>query len=263
MEVEIRSEYLKEFITEIIYKNRNPRNLKALELLEDISTNPECVIHSNSNLYRSRIIKRGEKTNECSPFFGFNAKDSFVSPIDKTRDLRANYKYIPYLYCSNNPYIASVEVRPMLGSSVSVATILVKEDLKLLDFTGANRPPNMSNEKIKFFSDLSNLYSKPVTYDDDTKDYIPTQFIAEYVKNLNYDGIIFKSSLVPEINKANLCRYNAVVFNYNKCEAIKSNVWTVAENYFDFEQRDNDSNPVNVESYITELLSSCFNNVSS
>ena len=57
----------------------------------------------------------------------------------------------------------------------------------------------MSPAKINFFADLSALYSKPIANDDDVLDYIPTQFIAEYVKNLGYDGIAFRSSLTPEL----------------------------------------------------------------
>ena len=57
MDYKLKSKYLKDFIKEITFRNRNPRDLKALELLDDISTNPERIIYTGSKLYRCRIIK--------------------------------------------------------------------------------------------------------------------------------------------------------------------------------------------------------------
>lgn len=254
MDYELKSKFLKQFIKEITYCNRNPQDTKALELLDDISTNPERVILPYEKLYRCRIINEGSEVGKETNFFGFNAKDSFVPPAKKAVDLRANYRYIPYLYASNNPYIALVEVRPRLGAQVSVATIEVKEKIRLLDFTNRETPSKMTQAKANLFSDLSWLFSKPVTVDDDTSDYIPTQFIAEYAKHLQYDGIIYRSSLVPEINNSNLDRFNVVVFSYSKCEVVKSNVIQIAANYIDCEQIDSDSEQLHIQSYISELI---------
>ena len=46
-------------------------------------------------------------------------------------------------------------------------------------------------------------------------DYIPSQIIAEYLKNLGYDGIRYNSSL-------HFGGVNLTIFNYEKCEAISS-----------------------------------------
>lgn len=260
MDEQIRSKYLKEFIKEIQYTNRNPRDLKAIKLLDDISTNPERVLSVGTELYRCRIINGRSKINKETGFFGYGAKDSFLPPPDRTKDLRANYRYIPYLYCSNHPYIALLEVRPRLGAQVSVATICVNEKIRLLDFTMRNPSKGMLESKRNLFNDLSTLYSKPVTDDDDILDYIPTQYIAEYAKNLGYDGIAFRSSLTPElntedaINSPELDRYNVVVFNYKKCSAIRSNVVRIVESYIECEQTDDDPLKLDVRSLVSERL---------
>lgn len=54
MEIEIRSRYLKEFIEEIKFKNRNPEKIKALELLDDIDTNPEIILNPKDVIYRCK-----------------------------------------------------------------------------------------------------------------------------------------------------------------------------------------------------------------
>ena len=242
-----RSKYLKTFIEEIKFHNRIPKKTKVLELLDDLSTNPERILTPETKLYRSRIISDMTQTGIEPGFWGYGNKDSFVPPANLTRDLRANYRYIPYLYCANNPYTAVVEVRPRLGANVSIATISVNKKLTLLDFTLKSIPQKMTDDKRNLFSDISMLFSKPVTSDDDILDYIPTQYIAEYVKHLGYDGIAYRSSLTPELDEdgtkenKRLDWYNIVVFNYDKCSPIKSNIFNVVKNHLECEQIDDDS----------------------
>lgn len=255
----IRSKYLKEFIEEIQFRNRNPQDIKVLELLDDLSTNPERRIPVGTHLYRCRIMSDTSKAGKENGFYGYGKSDSFVPPPNVTRDLRANYRYIPYLYCANHPYTALVEVRPRLGANVSVATITTNAELTLLDFTLKDIPRRMTDTKLRLFADLSMLYSKPVTSEDDILDYIPTQFVAEYAKRLGYDGIAFRSSLTPELEDQDvhmyqdLDRYNIVVFNYQKCEATASNIVNVTRNYLECEQIDQDTHRVDIHTTILDM----------
>jgi len=250
--LDIRSKILKGFIKEIQYNNRNPKDIRALELLNDISTNPERNLSNGTILFRSRVINDDKETNKESGFFGFDSRNSFVPPSKVTKDLRANYRYIPYLYCSNHPYTAIIEVRPRLSAHVSLASIQVNSNIRLLDFTMQNISSKMSDAKKNLFYDLSYLYSKPIADDDDIIDYIPTQYIAEYVKNLGYDGIAYKSSLTPELEGQDvekypeLDRYNIVVFNYKKCAPIKSNKFEVTFNMLECQQIDDDKNTIEI-----------------
>lgn len=257
----IRSRYLKEFIKEIQYRNRNPIDIKALELMNDLSTNPERKLKKGTRLYRCRIIHDMTAVNTELNFYGYGKKGSFVPPPKATRDMRANYRYIPYLYCANNPYTALVEVRPRLGANVSIATIKVKEGITLLDFTLNKIPKSMNKSKLNFFADLSMLFSKPVTSDDDILDYIPTQFIAEFAKKLGYDGIAFRSSLTPELEGINnneqyeIDSCNIVVFNYDKCVPIASNIVNVTHNYLECEQIDSSPKRINVHNMLFDMSS--------
>ena len=118
-----------------------------------------------------------------------------------------------------------------------------------MDLTLQQKPPKMTDAKVNLFQDLSILYSTPVTNDDDILDYIPTQYIAEYAKAKHYDGIAFSSSVVPEINKKHPERYNVVVFNFDKCEVVRSNLISVGSINFECEQVDQDAQKINVISY--------------
>lgn len=256
----LKSRHFHSFIKEISYKNRNPKDNKVLEILDDISTNPERVLLVQDKLYRCRIVNKNSNLGVEDNFWGYGAKESFVAPPEYTKDMRANYKYIPYLYCASNPYTALVEVRPRIGSTVSIATIQVKEEIRLLDFTLRDLPKKMKETKINLFSDLSYLFSKPIANEDDTLDYIPTQYIAEYAKNLGYDGIAFESSLTPELHIPSfslfeLDWYNAVIFNYDKCVPVRSNLFEVHAQYTECQQIDSDKQRLDTDSSIGIALS--------
>lgn len=238
-----RSKLLEQFINEIKHVNRNPKDTAVLRLLDDKLTNPNLPYVNGDLIYRCRICASNMEINEDSDFYGYNEKDSFVPPPEKTKDMRANYKGIPYLYCANDPYISIVECRPRLGSRVSVATIEVVEPLHLFDTTIQYWPVKLMDdgEKYDLILDLSAMFSEPLAHTDDTSDYIPTQYIAEYIKNLGYDGIVYQSSLTPEINEKCQLRYNIVLFNYNKCKAIKSNVYEITYNWIKTRKIDSSS----------------------
>ena len=252
----MKSRKMSQFINEIQYENRNPTDNSVLSLLDDISTNPEILIVAKEKLYRSRIIYDMERINKSSGYYGYGAEESFVPPKKLAKDMRANYRYIPYLYCADDPYLSIIEVRPRYGACVSVATIVVNEQIRLLDFTIRNKNQKMSEVKQNLFNDLSELFSKPVTEDDDTLDYIPTQYIAEFAKKLGYDGIAFKSSLDMDMDDSftRSVKTNIVVFNYKKCEPIHSNVYKITNNEIECEQIDDDTMKRNINSPIGETL---------
>jgi len=222
--MDIRSIYLKEFIREIQFRNRNPRDLKALSFLEEMSTNPVIELPEGEKLWRARVVAKGTSIGREKGFLGYGAKDSFVPPPETARDMRASYRYIPYLYVANDSQVALAEVRPRLLSQVSVATVAVRESLTLLDFTIQDKPRRMSDAKQNFFVDLSGLFAKPITADDEILDYIPTQFIAEFAKNLGYDGIAYTSSVMPQAAASTKNRFNAAIFAYEKCTPVRSNL---------------------------------------
>lgn len=261
MEIKYKSKLLRKFVEDIQRINRNPQkdDARVIQLIDYAETNPERIIVAGTKLYRSRIIHSDNKLCGKAPFFGFDSANSLAPPWQLATDMRASYRYIPYLYCANHPYLSLVEVRPRIGAKVSVAEIVLKKDITLLDFTAKTKPKGMDETKQNLFHDLSLLYSKPVSEDDEIIDYIPTQYIAEYAKRLGYDGIIYMSSLTPEINESGLDRFNIVIFDYcNICEVEKTNVVEVLENNVECKNVDGDHDPIIVESYITQLIGTAF-----
>jgi len=139
---------------------------------------------------------------------------------------RANPIGIPYLYLSDNEETILYEIRASYLDEVSVATFskdeTIEDDIIISDFTETPTlyHPNAVNKRIKstlLKQLISRDLSKPMRRYDSELDYIPTQFICEFIKVFtNVHGIKFRSSLHDIGN-------NLVIFNLNimKCTSVK------------------------------------------
>ena len=118
-------------------------------------------------------------------FWGYGREDSDATPIEKTTNYRASPKNISYLYTAEDVKTAIMEVRPHRGQYVSVAAVRVKRPLTVYNFC-------IQDNEI--YADLvSKAFSNPNFGND--LDYVPTQYICEYIKKMGCDGVRFQSSL--------------------------------------------------------------------
>ncbi len=166
---------------------------------------------------------------DSSPAFeGYSAADSFVPPPEKANyvsDMRANPKYIRYLYAAEDIYTAVVETRPPLNAVVSVAEIEVKEKLRMFNSAPYRRlrnPKGVNEDILDLCTALVLAFS--TVSSGDLRDYLPAQVLSEYFKSIKYeyDGVIYKSSLTP-------AGLNYVIFNYEKCVPISSALYAVGQ----------------------------------
>lgn len=119
---------------------------------------------------------------------------------------RANPLGIPYLYLSDNPDTVLYEVRASYLDELSIGTFHLKDiysSVKIVDFT-EDTPlfqPTKINQTIKarlLRERISRDLSKPMRRYDTEIEYIPTQFICEFIKIFTgASGIRFSSSLHP------------------------------------------------------------------
>jgi hypothetical protein len=158
----------------------------------------------------------------------------------KAKEGRANPKGIPCLYLATNMQTAIQEVRPWLGSHISVAQLQIVKDLRLidcsknilkLDGTGFNSPhPNLndwqsgklSNSEVEEYvwSCIDRAFSVPIDPSDDTADYIPTQILSEIFRSGGYDGIIYNSLFAEGKNVALFDVDSAKVLDCKLCQII-------------------------------------------
>lgn len=147
----------------------------------------------------------------------------YCPPKEKATAGRANPTGIPYLYLSDNEETILYEVRASFLDEISVANFSLKpsisEEIFISDFTETPTlfHPNEVNKKIKstlLKQQISRDLSKPMRRYDSELDYVPTQFICEFIKIFTeVHGIKFRSSLHTIGN-------NIVIFDQDILECL-------------------------------------------
>ena len=158
----------------------------------------KTIIDESQEFFRARLHKN-ENENV------YNLNEMLCPPKERSTAGRANPIGIPYLYLSDNSKTILYEIRASYLDEISVATFSknkkIESEIIISDFTEIPSLyfPNTVNKRIKsrlLKKIISIDLSKPMRRYDSELDYIPTQFICEFIKvYTNVKGIKFRSSL--------------------------------------------------------------------
>jgi hypothetical protein len=196
------------------------RFLTNVQSMEDFGWetffNEQIPLPEGEVLFRARIHKLDSQKVLSTDELGCPKKENVLSG-------RANPQGIPYLYLSRNVNTTFYETRVTYLDEVSVGSFRIKPDEKivLVDFTASGSVflnmgyiVNFAKGKI-LKKHISDDLSLPIRRYDSELEYIPTQFICEYIRYItNAGGIIFKSSLHEGGT-------NVVLFNENQVECFE------------------------------------------
>ena len=155
-------------------------------------------LQSGDVLFRARM---GEQVEE----------DMLAPPSKIAKSGRANPNGISYLYCAVDKETCIAEIRPWKGSKITVASVEINKELKLVDLSSNKFSPLIFEDyndilaMDALISRFAKELSTPVDPSNSEIDYLPTQYITELIKVRGYDGIYFKSALGPA--------YNIVIFD--------------------------------------------------
>ena len=107
-------------------------------------------------------------------------------PKDRARAGRANPVGISYLYCATGEETSVAEIRPWKGTVVTVARLRLKKKVKIIDLTNKNISPfayefadTLTMETV--VDNFARELSTPVDPNKTELDYLPTQYISEFV----------------------------------------------------------------------------------
>jgi RES domain/HEPN/RES N-terminal domain 1 len=158
------------------------------------------LVSAGKRYYRARLrVLEGRVGFEPLP-----AKEMGPPPPTRTHAGRANPAGIPYLYVAEEEETAVAEIRPHIGAVITIATVISKTDLKVIDLTNCpfvTSPfghANLTDElrKAAILRILNDELSKPIEPDIADIEYLPTQYLAEAILDAGYDGILYASSVV-------------------------------------------------------------------
>lgn len=159
---------------------------------------------------------------------------------ERAKEGRANPKGIPVLYLSTRAETAMSEVRPWIGLLVSCAVFETTRELRLVDlsvtdgdgFTFYFEQPDATKKEEAVWADIDAAFSEPVTSQDDTADYGPTQVISEWFRTNGFDGVAYKSAFGKD-------GYNVALFNLEDARLKSCTLHAVRAAHFQFDQIDN------------------------
>jgi len=145
-------------------------------------------------------------------------------------DGRLNPRGIAYLYLAMDEPTAIAEVRPWLGADVSVGVFEVLRDCKIVDCSGPQNhgflfgiagdgspidPPEGEWDEI-VWGRVSHAFAVPTDPHDSNLTYVPTQIIAEVIREAGYDGIAYQSAM--HWGGKNVALFDASSANLFACE---------------------------------------------
>lgn len=186
-----------EFVKYIKHQNRFHSNHINYEVLKDYIEMLTTIVEEET-FYRARISNTKELDKE---------EMGAPPPLFATAG-RANSEGISHLYLASDTGTVISEIRPSLSDTVYIGKFPIREELKVVDFRLLKRldvfsftDPTMYAINLDIFNEMAKAISNPVRSGDSKLDYLPTQFIVDYIKSLNetesagYHGIVFESTL--------------------------------------------------------------------
>ncbi|WP_169336683.1 RES family NAD+ phosphorylase [Woodsholea maritima] len=160
-------------------------------------------IYLPTQWFRARIVKDGRQ---------FGADEMGAPPKMRAGQGRANPAGIPYLYLASSKKTAVAEVRPHPGETVCVGTFNTPDNLKIADLRNprASISPFQFDDSdlpalrgdVEFLENLGAELTRPVVPTAAAINYIPSQYLCEFIKKQGFDGVAYASSIEAGMNLA-------------------------------------------------------------
>lgn len=131
-------------------------------------------------------------------------EDMGAPPKRITSHGRANPPGIPYLYLGSTEVTAISEVRPHTGEVACVADFLLTGNPNMVDLRNPRKlvsPFVLGDEDaigamrtdIPFLERLGEELTRPVLPQGAAIDYVPSQYLCEFIKKCGFDGVVYHS----------------------------------------------------------------------
>lgn len=207
------------FKEEIRYKNRwFLDDAIDLEQLGSLLTNLHAA-ELPKTWYRARLSKQGDE---------LTLDEMKAPPKHLSTFGRANPAGIPYLYLGSKKETALAEVRPQDKERAFIAEFLI-EDMRVIDLRNPRKHISpfilqdadkigLLNAELPFLEYLGEELTRPVLPSEAAINYTPTQYLCEFIKSKNYDGVIYNSSVSDGFNLA--------LFDESKAKGISVKQYT-------------------------------------
>lgn len=182
-----------DFVDEIKTKNRFHTAIINKEIFKKVLEASCKEYEEGTEFFRARIWTDGE---------GFPLGQMGPPPTSKASAGRANPEGISCLYLSNSMLTTLHETRAGVKDYVTVGKFVLKDKISVVDLTSIDKISPFLIASIELLAaNLEHLkrigyeISRPLRRYDSNLDYLPTQYISDYIKSIGYSGIKYKSTM--------------------------------------------------------------------
>lgn len=203
-----------EFSNAIKRKNRFHNNFFRADQFATFLTYTTKKYLKGTNLFRARIWNENK---------GFDVNEMGAPPCNKGKTGRVNPEGIGVLYLASDEQTAISEVKANAFDFVSIGKFRLLKDINIVNISSLNSiSPVLYTSglesltaNMKIFNEIAKEIEKPLRRTDSKLEYLPTQYIVEFIKSKGYAGVEFKSTMSYD-------GHNIAVFDESllKCEAV-------------------------------------------
>jgi hypothetical protein len=183
---------------------------------------------AGAEFYRARITH-----NES----GFTTGEMGAPPRERRSAGRINPEGIGVLYLSSDDKTVLNEVRANAFDYVTIGKFKSLSNIKVVNLSGiSDTSPFLYQGELekyaanrKVFQEIAIEISKPLRRSDSPIEYLPTQYIAEFIKGQGYDGVEYASTLKEG-------GYNVAIFDERLLECVSVNTVEVTKIQYETRQ---------------------------
>lgn len=207
------------FVEAIKDENRFHTDYFNKEVLNSFLKYAGKTYKKGSIFYRARI----------SDIEGLAIKDMGAPPKELALDGRVNASGISCLYLSADSETTIHEIRAGTHDYVTIGHFILEEDIFVVNLVNLHQiSPFLTTPEIDFTKHAINRrhlekigveIAKPLRRQDSPLDYIPTQYISDFIKSKGYQGIEYKSTMLE--NGRNLAIFNEELFKCSEVSVVK------------------------------------------
>jgi len=160
----------------------------------------------------SREVPTVYRARACEQSVPFSIGEMGKPPEKLVGNGRANPVGIPCLYVASDADTAVAEIRPHKGEIVCVAEFKVEAELSFVDLRNPRSkvsPFSLDEEDLRmvhrnmgYLCRLGDELTMPILPRTAHLDYLPSQYLCEFIKSCGYDGVVYKSAMGSGINYA-------------------------------------------------------------
>ncbi len=206
-----------DFVTEIKEKNRFHTNIINKDVLSKVLQASFKVYKKGTIFYRART---------CQDERGYTKNEMWAPPPQMASSGRANPEGISCLYLADSIDTTLHEIRAGIYDYVTVGRFVLQKDIEVVNLADIDKISPFKDLDISLIAaniphliKIGQNIAKPLRRYDSSLDYLPTQYICDYIKSEGFSGIEYKSTMLNA--GTNYAIFNEKLFKCTKTEVYE------------------------------------------